>query len=118
MIWIIFRAIEIALLLHELLRRCPMNGMMTGLSRREFMAAALLGGLGATQAAAQTMPPGADPAMHTLHQPYDIETFGAFRKTILEGDFTPKVKLGPVMAKHPTTGAGAVADARGEITIF
>jgi len=95
-----------------------MNGMMTGLSRREFIAAALLGGLGATQAAAQTMPQGADPAMHTLHQPYDIETFGMFRKLILEGDFTPKVNLGRVMAKHPTTGVGAVADARGEITIF
>lgn len=95
-----------------------MNGMMTGLSRREFMAAALLGGFSATQAAAQTMPQGADPAMHTLHQPYDIESFGAFRDTILKGDFTPMVKLAAVMAKHPTTGVGAVAGARGEITIY
>jgi len=32
--------------------------------------------------------------------PYAIETFGAFRKVILEGDFTPKVSLGAVMAKN------------------
>ena len=36
---------------------------------------------------------------------------------ILEGDFSPKVSLGAVMAKHPTIGVGTVADARGEITI-
>lgn len=82
------------------------------------MAAALLGGLSATRAVAQIALPGADPAMHTLHQPFDIEAYGAFRNTILEGDFTPKVKLATVMAKRPTTGVGAVADARGEITIY
>jgi hypothetical protein len=37
---------------------------------------------------------------------------------MLTGDFTPKVQLGPAMAKRPTTGVGAVADARGEISIF
>jgi hypothetical protein len=41
-----------------------------------------------------------------------------FRGLILAGDFTPKVNLQGVMAKHPTTGVGAVADARGEITIY
>ena len=49
--------------------------------------------------------------------PYAIETFGAFRKVILEGDFSPKVSLGAVMSKNPTVGVGTVADARGEITI-
>jgi hypothetical protein len=56
--------------------------------------------------------------MPTIRQPYDIESFGEFRKTILFGDFIPKVALSAVMAKHPTTGVGAVADARGEITIY
>jgi len=59
-----------------------------------------------------------DAPMHTMHQPYDIETFGQFRKMLLTGDFTAKVRLGAAMAKHPTTGVGAVADARGEITIY
>jgi hypothetical protein len=57
------------------------------------------------------------PAMAQTSLPYAIETFGAFRKVILEGDFTPKVSLGAVMPKNPTVGVGAVADARGEITI-
>lgn len=56
--------------------------------------------------------------MHTIRQPYDIETFGMFRSMILEGDFSPTVTLGAVMAKHPTVGVGAVADASGEITIY
>jgi alpha-acetolactate decarboxylase len=55
---------------------------------------------------------------HTSHEPYTLETFGMFRSLILNGDFIPKVTLRDVMAKHPTTGVGAVADARGEITIF
>jgi len=58
------------------------------------------------------------PAAAQTALPYFIETFGAFRKTILEGDFTPKVALAAVMAKSPTVGVGAVADARGEITIL
>jgi alpha-acetolactate decarboxylase len=37
---------------------------------------------------------------------------------ILAGDFSPKVDLAGVLAKRPTTGVGAVADARGEITIY
>jgi hypothetical protein len=65
----------------------------------------------------QTQPSG-DAFTHTLHQPYNVETFGEFRRMVLTGDFTPKVQLGSAMAKHPTTGVGAVADARGEISIF
>ena len=65
----------------------------------------------------QTMPMG-DASMHTFHQPYSIETYGAFRNMMLMGDFSPKVQLGAVMSVHPTTGVGAVAEARGEITIF
>jgi alpha-acetolactate decarboxylase len=57
------------------------------------------------------------PAAAQTALPYAIETFGAFRKVILEGDFTPKVSLSAVMPKSPTVGVGAVADARGEITI-
>ena len=57
------------------------------------------------------------PAAAQSALPYAIETFGAFRKTILEGDFSPKVLLGAVMSKSPTVGVGTVADARGEITI-
>jgi len=46
-----------------------------------------------------------------------LQTFGAVRKLILEGDLTPKVTLSAAMAKHPTTEVGALADARDEITI-
>jgi hypothetical protein len=53
----------------------------------------------------------------TIRQPYDVETFGAFRSLILAGDFGAKVELEKVMGKHPVTGVGALADARGEITI-
>lgn len=66
----------------------------------------------AVAAAAQT-----PQSLHSLRQPYDIETFGAFRMLVLAGDFSPKVGLGAAMAKRPTIGVGAVADARGEITI-
>jgi alpha-acetolactate decarboxylase len=55
---------------------------------------------------------------HTIHQPYNIETFGEFRKIMMDGDFTAKVHFDAVMARHPTTGIGALADARGEITIL
>jgi hypothetical protein len=68
-------------------------------------------------AAAQTTTP-ADNGLRTERQPYSIHSFGAFRMMVLEGDFSPKVGLGEVMAEHPTTGVGAVADARGEITIY
>jgi hypothetical protein len=62
-------------------------------------------------------PQQAEPGLHTLRQPYDIEAFGAFRMLIMAGDFSRKVNLAAAMAKRPTTGVGAVADARGEITI-
>lgn len=68
-------------------------------------------------ALAQMTPRGSEPA-HTASQPYDIETFGVFRTMMLEGEFSPKVALADAMAKHPSTGVGAIADARGEITIF
>jgi len=31
-----------------------------------------------------------DLSMHTVHQPYDIETFGVFRNMMLSGDFSAK----------------------------
>jgi hypothetical protein len=37
---------------------------------------------------------------------------------MMGGDFSPKVRLAEAMAKHPTTGVGALADALGEITIY
>jgi hypothetical protein len=58
-----------------------------------------------------------DRAVHTLQQPYDVETFGAFRNIMLSGDFIGRVGLDAVMTRHPTTGVGALADALGEITI-
>jgi hypothetical protein len=64
------------------------------------------------------MRPMGDAAAHTLHQPYSVETFGAFRDIMMSGDFSPKVHLAQVMARHPTTGIGALADALGEITIY
>jgi hypothetical protein len=78
----------------------------------------LLAALGLTQAWPQQIQPLGDAFLHTLHQPYDVETFDEFRKMMMTGDFTPKVQLASVMAKHPTIGVGAVADARGEISIF
>jgi hypothetical protein len=51
-------------------------------------------------------------------QPYSIETYGLFRNLMMTGDFSPKVRLDDAMAKHPTTGIGAVAGARGEVTIY
>ncbi len=44
------------------------------------------------------------PAAAQTALPYAIETFGAFRKVILEGDFSPKVSLGAVMANKPDRG--------------
>ena len=66
---------------------------------------------------AQQMPP-AGAAMHSMREPFAIETFGIFRNMMLSGDFSPKVQLVAVMAKHPTTAVGAIAEARGEITIY
>jgi hypothetical protein len=58
-----------------------------------------------------------DAEMHTLQQTYDVETWGAFRNIMMSGDFIGRVGLDAVMARHPTTGVGALADALGEITI-
>jgi hypothetical protein len=68
-------------------------------------------------ASSQQMAP-ADAALHSMREPFAIETFGIFRNMMLSGDFGPKVQLIAVMAKHPTTAVGAVAEARGEITIY
>jgi hypothetical protein len=75
----------------------------------------VLAALALGPAAAQS--PG-DSGLRAQRQPYDIHSFGAFRLMILQGDFTPKVVLKEAMANRPTTGVGAVADARGEITIY
>ena len=83
------------------------------ISRFAVIAALVIG-----PAAAQTAAPADDAGPRAERQPYGIRSFGAFRRTILEGDFSPKVGLGEVMALHPTTGVGAVADARGEIAIY
>ena len=64
------------------------------------------------------MQPMTDTALHSLHQPYGVETFGAFRGIMMGGDFSSKVRLADVMAKHPTTGVGALSNALGEITIY
>jgi hypothetical protein len=79
---------------------------------------AVLAVLLSDRASPQQMEPAGDISMHTVHQPYNIETFGEFRKMIMTGDFTAKVQLVTAMAKHPTIGVGGVADARGEISIF
>jgi hypothetical protein len=55
---------------------------------------------------------------HAAARAFSIESFGAFRNLMLQGDFKSKAFLPDVMAKHPTTGVGAVSDARGEITIL
>jgi hypothetical protein len=71
-----------------------------------------------TRAWPQQMQPASDTFMHTVHQPYNIETFGEFRKMMMTGDFAAKVQLVTAMSKHPTVGVGALADARGEISVF
>jgi hypothetical protein len=76
--------------------------------RREFIG--LFGSAAVTYAQQQPL--------HVVQQPYNIESWGEFRRMMMTGDFTPKVKLADVMAKHPTVGVGAVADARGEVSIF
>ena len=73
----------------------------------------------AAPALPQQMQQRGDAFMPALHQPYDIETFGEFRKIIQQGDFDAKVQLAAaVMTRIPMTGVGAVAGARGEITIY
>jgi hypothetical protein len=96
----------------------------TGKVRRFFVETMLLtSGVALTLLAGETalsqqIQSAGDAAMHKVQQPYSVETFGMFRNMMLTGDFTAKVQLGAAMAKHPTTGVGAVADARGEITIY
>ncbi len=50
--------------------------------------------------------------------PFGITSFGVFRNLMMQGDFSPKTTLDAAMEKRPTTGVGAVAQARGEITII
>src|ERR1700722_95879 len=64
------------------------------------------------------MPAMGNAATHTPHQPFDVETFGAFRNIMMGGEFGAQVRLDTVMAKHPTMGVGALSEARGEITIY
>jgi hypothetical protein len=66
----------------------------------------------------QQMQPAGEFSMYTVHQPYNIETYGEFRKMMMTGDFAAKVQLVTALAKHPTVGVGALADARGEISVF
>ena len=67
-------------------------------------------------ASAQHAQPGCRSAPRTADS-YHIEAFGVFCDLMLQGDFTPKVAIGSVMSRLPTTGVGAVSGARGEITI-
>ena len=67
---------------------------------------------------AQHMQPTGDAAANAVRHPYQVRTFGVFRQMMLDGNFTAKVTLAAAMAMHPTTGVGAIADARGEITIY
>jgi hypothetical protein len=51
-------------------------------------------------------------------QPFGVEAFGEFRALIMQGDFGAKLVLGHVIRTGATVAVGAVADARGEITII
>jgi hypothetical protein len=82
-----------------------------------FIAAAALLVPAASRTVAQHMQPTTSGA-EAVRQPYEVRTFGVFRKLMLEGDFSAKITLAAAMAQHPTTGVGAIADARGEITIY
>jgi len=55
--------------------------------------------------------------MNVSQQAFGLETYGEFRKVMQQGDFGAKVDLATVMARGPSTGVGALADGRGEITI-
>ena len=85
---------------------------ITGLALITASAALLIG------PALSQMQPMSDETLYTLHQPYSVETFGAFRNIMMGGDFSAKVRLAGAMTKHPTTAVGALADALGEITIY
>lgn len=80
---------------------------------------ALLGALLTSSALAQKpWPISARPPIHTASEPYHVESFGSFSLMMLRGDFSSAVILGEALAKHPSTGVGALAAARGEITII
>jgi hypothetical protein len=66
----------------------------------------------------QQMRPAENSSMPAPQGLYSVVTFGVFQKMMMQGDFTPKVRLDAAIAGHPSTGVGAVADARGEITIY
>jgi Alpha-acetolactate decarboxylase len=51
-------------------------------------------------------------------RPYNVKSFGMYRAVIMQGDFSAKTSLAAVLAERPTTGVGAVSEARGEITIY
>lgn len=86
------------------------------MKRRGFIVLSLAVAAQPLAAEAQQMSAGS--TMHVVQQPYDIESWGEFRRMMMTGDFTPKIRLAEVVAKHPTTGVGAVSGARGEISIF
>jgi hypothetical protein len=69
-------------------------------------------------ALAQQMRTSEDRSTPAAQGPHSVITFGVFQKMMMLGDFTAKIRLDAAMARHPTTGVGAVADARGEITIY
>lgn len=92
--------------------------MIFGNGIRSLFCGAALAALSFGEAWPQQMQPADDISMHTIHQPYNIEAFGEFRKMMMTGDFTAKVQLVTAMAKHSAVGVGALADARGEISIF
>jgi hypothetical protein len=85
-------------------------------SMKLFLAAMALAITAAGPGLAQHQPPSA--ASDGARPTYQVRVFGVFRKLMLEGDFAAKVPLADVMATHPTTGVGALAGARGEITIY
>jgi len=74
-------------------------------------------GINASNGLAQHVPSGGASLPHGA-EPYNVETFGAFRDLMLRGDFSPKIALGSIMMRAPSTGVGAVSGARGEITIL
>jgi alpha-acetolactate decarboxylase len=58
------------------------------------------------------------PPLHTVSEPYHLESFGSYSLMVLRGDFAPAVILGEALAKHPSTAIGELAAARGEITVY